>query len=706
MLRLSGFRGVLSGAVNFTRADSTMSTSIPLHGAPVACSNCCELLFTMTQTDSVGCYEDHGFDSRPVYELTQGDEILPISSVLERIYRFAQLRDFNDSEETPVDHTPLCPNCANILNQMNTLHQEFDRLRRFESYLSTKINEVDEIIRNQIAHTKLQLINNVDCQDSGKAHSGNYVVKTEPEETSKTALSVGPWVLLKRLRPEDIPNQHQADPEEVSSMVSADDDSSDYFPEVDFEPSYNEEKETVFNTCDDDNVTVSSTRRVSKRNATIAASKYNHLVENVEITAENTNETKKRTVKTNSLVVDKGRKKKPAKKSQSRKVKKRGPRTLRIVEFYRRKLVHPSPCYYCQENFNMESERVEHLREVHCTTQQCVICPPCGKLFTSEQGRKLHEPKCGYIPPHYVMPPYICDDCGKEFNKRWNLQSHKKNVHNTERPFGCDQLPVECPECHKILKSQPVFEDHFKRMHTSEGFRIYREINKRRSAKKSEIRRRNRITTSVCVECNIDFQTVVRYKAHWNEVHVDTNKWKWQCEQCGKGFNNSWIFKSHIKFVHTDERPFICDQCGMRFKSPKNLNAHLERVHTEEGRLKYNEYSKVNYRRKQKLAQELLKAKETSTNPISSALKVPATATVVDTPDKDIDNNSFAQNKNICKSAVKMKLNLVFYGILTCLVTKPVLAYKPVVIVHGILDHRHSLQSLGQRIMEVRKKGV
>ncbi|CAG7825985.1 unnamed protein product [Allacma fusca] len=300
------------------------------------------------------------------------------------------------------------------------------------------------------------------------------------------------------------------------------------------------------------------------------------------------------------------------------------------AKFYRRKLVHPYPCQYCLSDFDLESDRVEHLLEVHCTTTHGVICRPCGKLFVSEQVKNFHAPKCGIIPSRYVMPPYICDECGKDFDDRSRLWTHQKFTHSNERRFPCDHCnyraktlaaltlhqssmhivseQVECPECHKSLKNQLYFENHFKRMHTPKGYRQYVELSKRQSDKRKEKRRKNRVTTSVCSECNIDFQTVPRYISHRSKVHVTTKNW--QCEQCGKGFNCIKVFQNHQMYVHTDERPFICDKCGMNFKNPKNLKTHIDRVHTEGGRLKYNSYNRENYKRKQILAQELSKAKD------------------------------------------------------------------------------------------------
>ncbi|CAG7730213.1 unnamed protein product, partial [Allacma fusca] len=100
-------------------------------GISVTCSNCSGLLFPMEQVGPDSSNENRDFESHPVFELTQGEKIVAISSVLERIYRFSQLRDLYGTEE-PMEDTPMCPKCADILNQMDMLHQEFDDLRGLE----------------------------------------------------------------------------------------------------------------------------------------------------------------------------------------------------------------------------------------------------------------------------------------------------------------------------------------------------------------------------------------------------------------------------------------------------------------------------------------------------------------------------------------------------------------------------------------------
>ena len=51
-----------------------------------------------------------------------------------------------------------------------------------------------------------------------------------------------------------------------------------------------------------------------------------------------------------------------------------------------------------------------------------------------------------------------------------------------------------------------------------------------------------------------------------------------ECQQCGKCFNNAGHFRAHKRF-HTGEKPYECKQCGKCFTRSGDLRRH-ERVHT------------------------------------------------------------------------------------------------------------------------------
>ena len=53
-----------------------------------------------------------------------------------------------------------------------------------------------------------------------------------------------------------------------------------------------------------------------------------------------------------------------------------------------------------------------------------------------------------------------------------------------------------------------------------------------------------------------------------------------ECETCGKFFNNKFLINRHIR-IHTGEKPYKCKYCKKNFANSRNLKLH-ERTHTGE----------------------------------------------------------------------------------------------------------------------------
>ncbi|CAG7835875.1 unnamed protein product [Allacma fusca] len=556
----------------------------------VICSNCCEPLSVNDGTVDI---------RKAVFELLQGPDIIKISCVLDRVLKLSHLKDAF-LEEGLEENTPLCPSCANILGHLNVLYTEFLRVQSFESYLSKKIDRLDEIIRRNVAvvevHPEIEF-DTVSNPESYTAEAGDVKVLKKPTSIKENVLpsiklKEGPWVSLKRLRPRDI----QRERERLKKSAKA-------------KARYVSKRRIDSDELSSDSSDDGWKKRPRKR-----------LVKKAKVK-----------VKVESTKGTKTKKRKAGEDGSSRllapKVPKKKTRRGGFFEtFFKRKMVHPFPCIYCLSDFDSESDRVEHLKETHCQVKT-IICGPCGKVFSKETEKQKHEPRCGYVPPNFHPPPYICPKCGKEFETWLSLSGHVRQV-CSDRRFFCDQCSftaktngvvlahkrschevtekVPCSECNKMFKTEKHLKWHFKHMHTLEGREKYQGYQQKAREKMKQLNKeRQAKLTPFCTECNIDFQTVHRFINHYNAVHETK---KWQCEQCGKSFAKAKVFRKHVRITHSDARPYVCDQCGNSFKSMTNLQTHLYRVHTEEGRLKNNEYYRESRRKRQKVVEALSKA--------------------------------------------------------------------------------------------------
>ena len=70
------------------------------------------------------------------------------------------------------------------------------------------------------------------------------------------------------------------------------------------------------------------------------------------------------------------------------------------------------------------------------------------------------------------------------------------------------------------------------------------------------------------------------------EVSSSTSK-KYKCDSCDKTFNNSYIFRLHLKTVHeTQQKLYNCDFCDLSYRSRPCLIVHRNKVHKNEIKLK------------------------------------------------------------------------------------------------------------------------
>ncbi|XP_077112332.1 uncharacterized protein LOC143767707 [Ranitomeya variabilis] len=137
---------------------------------------------------------------------------------------------------------------------------------------------------------------------------------------------------------------------------------------------------------------------------------------------------------------------------------------------------------------------------------------------------------------------FSCSECGKCFNKKWNLVTHQR-THTGEKPFSCS-------ECGKCFSQKSNFVKH-QRIHTGEK-------------------------PFSCTECGKCFTEKSNLNIH-RRTH--TGEKPFSCSQCGKCFNQKADVAQHQR-THTGAKPFSCSECEKCFNQKSTLNKH-QRSHTE-----------------------------------------------------------------------------------------------------------------------------
>ncbi|XP_017047233.1 transcription factor Ouib isoform X2 [Drosophila ficusphila] len=136
---------------------------------------------------------------------------------------------------------------------------------------------------------------------------------------------------------------------------------------------------------------------------------------------------------------------------------------------------------------------------------------------------------------------YFCDQCGRQFNDKGNLNLHLVR-HSGVRPF-------QCPECDRREFSTYLLKIHIRVKHRGE----------------------KPFACKFCDERFVNSTKRTRHQTmHGNKVINKTHT----CLHCGICFES----KSHLKIhevVHSGERNFHCEICNMSFTRSFNLKTHF-----------------------------------------------------------------------------------------------------------------------------------
>lgn len=148
---------------------------------------------------------------------------------------------------------------------------------------------------------------------------------------------------------------------------------------------------------------------------------------------------------------------------------------------------------------------------------------------------------------HNKKIKFICDFCGKNFDKKTHCREHVL----THIPKQHRQKVLQCSECSQSFLTPRYLEKHHNRKH---ALKIEKEFK---------------------CDCGKVFRYLSDLLSHKRNVH-DKDQYSRICETCGKTLYNEKDLKRHIKIYHTEggRGNYICSDCGKRFDDLRSLNVH------------------------------------------------------------------------------------------------------------------------------------
>ncbi|XP_011291461.3 zinc finger protein 501 [Musca domestica] len=202
--------------------------------------------------------------------------------------------------------------------------------------------------------------------------------------------------------------------------------------------------------------------------------------------------------------------------------------------------IRPFECGVCQKCFPNKTKLRIHM-DVHKTERE-YACSICGKGFSTEQRKKVHENLVHNVDK-------VCELCGKTIHGIYALKQHLLEHQGVEKPkWPCDQCNVQLYS-HTSLKRHKQF------------------------------RHNDGSTTHICSECGKKYQSETALNSHKRLVHILERKHK--CTICDKSFKLPKVLREHMA-SHEGKNLYQCPHCPKTYRMSSNLYHHRRKAHPNE----------------------------------------------------------------------------------------------------------------------------
>lgn len=224
-------------------------------------------------------------------------------------------------------------------------------------------------------------------------------------------------------------------------------------------------------------------------------------------------------------------------------------------------------CVTCKSQFSTFEILKEHMQQNITCKRVPLTCETCGKLCDTKKSLYQHS-LC-----HREKNVHVCDECGKSYSNRFNLENHKSSVHGENvDEFGSI---YKCKVCDNQFTNRKDLYEHLNEHAENPAVHLcdtcgkcFNSIITLRAHKRVHLNIRN----FPCDKCDKRFRTRLQLLQH---LHVHTGIKEFVCALCHKNFAKKTSLVTHLR-LHTGQTPYQCNQCDQAYPSPNKLKTHLK----------------------------------------------------------------------------------------------------------------------------------
>ncbi|XP_067635816.1 zinc finger protein 585A-like [Eurosta solidaginis] len=175
-------------------------------------------------------------------------------------------------------------------------------------------------------------------------------------------------------------------------------------------------------------------------------------------------------------------------------------------------------------------------------------CDQCPRLCMTWENYEAH------LRTHQGLKPFVCEQCGRSFNKADRCRLHVREMH---APVALQYI-CTYEGCDKVFTREGTYQRHYQLKHKY----VKREPRK-----------------FVCEVCGSTYTNATKFKEHCYK-HAPVEEYPFKCNDCGKRYRANKSFKEH-QLRHSGVKKFICPYCGMKKPTKYELRSHIN-SHTKE----------------------------------------------------------------------------------------------------------------------------